>query len=73
MFESRTIPPGAKCLKPRSVCEKLDHGNSWLWDRVKHDPTFPKPIYLGPHSPVFLESELDAWLAAQAEQSRAAA
>jgi prophage regulatory protein len=69
----RTIPAGAKCLKPVSARKKLDRGNSWLWDRVKNDPEFPKPIYLGGISPVFLEHEIDAWIAAQAEKPRKAA
>lgn len=68
----RVIPSGAKCLKPANARKKLDRGNSWLWDRVKNDPDFPKPIYLGT-SPVFLEHEIDAWLADQAEKPRKAA
>lgn len=64
---------GARCLKPTAAAEKLGRGKSWLWDRLKHDPTFPRPVYLSPHAPVFLEHELDAWLANQIEQSRRSA
>lgn len=51
-----------KTLAPRSVCEKFDRRKSWLWDTLKSDPSFPRPRYLSPGAPVFLESELDEWL-----------
>lgn len=66
------IPPGARCLTPKRACEKLGRQKSWLWDRVKSDPEFPKPIYYGPNAPVFIDAHLDAWLAAQAEKSNKA-
>lgn len=65
----RVIPDGAKCLAPTKARAKLaDRGNTWLWDKVKNDPKFPKPIYLGGR-PVFLEHELDAYIRAEAAQS----
>lgn len=63
----RVIPEGAKFLKPRSVCEKFDRGHSWLWDRVKRDPTFPRPLYLDQKAPVFVEAELDQWVTGRAK------
>jgi prophage regulatory protein len=54
---------GTKCLSPKKTCEKFDRHKSWLWDKVKNDPQFPKPIYLSRGSPVFLEHELDAYIA----------
>ncbi|CAG4907425.1 helix-turn-helix transcriptional regulator [Paraburkholderia gardini] len=59
---SRNVPAGARCLSPKQTYTKFSRQKSWLWDRVKNDPTFPRPLYLGPRSPVFLEHELDAWL-----------
>ncbi len=56
------VPSGAKCLSIKSACRKLDRGKSWLWDRIKNDAEFPKPMYLSSGSPVLLEHELDAWL-----------
>ena len=56
------IPPGARCLTPRQTCDKLARRKSWLWDRIKTDPTFPRPVYLGPQGPVFIEQHIDAWL-----------
>lgn len=64
------IPQGARCLKPEKAAEKCGRRISWLWAKLKTDTTFPRPIYLAPKAPVFLEHELDAWLASQAEQSR---
>jgi predicted DNA-binding transcriptional regulator AlpA len=57
----QTIPSGIKCLKPKVACQKLAREKSWLWDRVRNDPAFPKPIYLG-GSPVFLEAEIDKYI-----------
>ena len=37
-----------------------------------YDPTFPKPISLGPKAVGWIEAEVDAWLAAQVEKSRQA-
>ncbi len=64
------IPPGAKCLTPKGACEKLGRRKSWLWDRVKNDPEFPKPIYYAAKAPVFVDAHLELWLAAQAQRSR---
>lgn len=38
-----------------------------------YDPTFPAPISLGAKAVGWVESEVDAWLAAQIEKSRKAA
>ena len=68
-----SIPAGARCLAPAKARAKFDKGNTWLWDKVKNDPDFPKPVYLGPKSPVFIEQQLDAYIAAKASQSMVAA
>lgn len=45
-----------------------------LWRNPKrpgnYDPTFPKPISLGPKAVGWIESEVEAWLAAQVKKSR---
>lgn len=61
-YPSRKIPSGAKCLTPKQTYTKFSRQKSWLWDLLKKDPTFPRPIYLGSRAPVFLEHELEAWL-----------
>lgn len=49
-------------ITPKRAGEKLGRKKSWLWDRVKNDPTFPRPVYLGPRAPIFIESEIDAYI-----------
>lgn len=73
MADRIAILQGGKALTPKRACEKLGRKKSWLWDRVKTDPEFPKPVYYGPKAPIFIDAELDAWLMAQAEKSRKAA
>lgn len=63
----REITQGAKCLTPKKVCEKLSRGKSWLWLQIKQDKDFPRPIYISGR-PVFIEQELDAYIAAKAAQ-----
>ena len=64
---------GARGLSPKKVCEKLSRKKSWLWQRLKTDPDFPRPVYLSPGAPLFFEHELDAYLAKCAERTRKAA
>jgi len=54
-----------QALTPKDVCRKLARKKSWLWNRIKIDPSFPRPIYLAPSSPIFIESEIDTWVVAQ--------
>lgn len=62
-------------LRPRAAAAKCGFGKSTLYDKIdprspRHDPSFPRPISLGARSVGFVESELDAWLAARmADQS----
>lgn len=37
-----------------------------------YDPTFPKPVSIGAKSIGFIESEVEAWIAAQIQKSRKA-
>jgi prophage regulatory protein len=59
-------------LRPAKVAEKLDIGLSTLWKKAKDDPAFPKPIKLAARTTIFLENEIDEYLAALAAKSRAA-
>lgn len=67
---SITIPDGAICLTASLVKKKLACGNTWLWERVKNDPDFPKPVYLGPHRPMWIEQQLDDFLRRKAAESQ---
>jgi len=64
--------PQGRAIRPTQAAQKFAIGLSTLWLRVKNDPQFPKPIKLGPRTTIFLEHELDAYLAACAAQSREA-
>lgn len=50
-------------LRPAKAAEKLGIGLSTLWLRAKNEPNFPKPFKIGPRITLFLEQELDAYLA----------
>lgn len=66
----RKIPNGETYLKPESACRKLDRGRSWLWNKVKTDASFPKPVYIDHKSPLFIASQLEEWVAARAARTR---
>ncbi len=54
---------------------KLRVGNkstTWVYEKMKRD--FPRPVrYAGSRSVVWIESEIEAWMHAQVEASRAPA
>jgi len=62
----REVPEGACCLRAERAAAKFDRKKSWLWARLKDDKEFPKPIYLGKGAPVWIEAELDAYIAKRA-------
>jgi len=55
-------PKGIICIKPNEAWKKFARGKSWGWDKVANDPDFPKPIYLSPGAPVFIEQQLDDYI-----------
>ena len=60
-----------RCLKPAAAAAKLGRKTTWLYEKLKSDATFPRPVTLGDKSgPVFLEHELDEWLSARIAQQR---
>jgi predicted DNA-binding transcriptional regulator AlpA len=65
-----TIPAGAITETPRGVMRRLKRGKTWLYGRIKSDPSFPRPFYLGPKEPRFFQHEVDAWLESKAVESR---
>lgn len=65
-----TIPTGAITETPGDVMRRLKRGKTWLYGRMKRDPSFPRPFYLGPKEPRFFQHEIDAWLESKAAESR---
>ena len=58
-------------LRRRTVEAKTGLSRSSIYARIA-DGTFPKPIRIGPRSVAWLESDIEAWQAAQVAASRAA-
>jgi hypothetical protein len=59
-----TIPPGAILLTYTQARQRLGgEGKSAFHNRLKHDPKFPRPVYLSEREPRIFAHELDAWLA----------
>ena len=69
-----------RIIRRKEVELRLSISRSTIYDRLdprspRHDPSFPRPISLGGASRCigFVESEVDAYIAALIEQSREAA
>jgi prophage regulatory protein len=53
----------SRALRPAKAAEKLGIGLSTLWAKAKNQADFPRPVKTGPRTTIFLEQELDAYLA----------
>jgi prophage regulatory protein len=60
-----------RALRPAKAAEKLGIGLSTLWIKAKNQADFPKPVKIGPSTTIFLEHELDAYLASCAAARKA--
>ncbi|RQQ05439.1 AlpA family phage regulatory protein [Burkholderia stagnalis] len=54
-----------QALRPERAAKKLDCSIRKLWYFVAKDPTFPRPKKLSPRCTVFIEAELDNWIASR--------
>ena len=54
----------------RALCG--DTSDMWLWRRLKNDPTFPRPIYIGRRR-FWRQADVIAWLEAQPRADRGVA
>jgi prophage regulatory protein len=61
---------GNRMIRPADAAKKLGIGLSTLWAKARYQDEFPKPIKLGPSITAFFEDELDAYITAQANDSR---
>ncbi|WP_250478876.1 MULTISPECIES: AlpA family phage regulatory protein [unclassified Caballeronia] len=65
-----------KILRLKGLKLKTGISGSSIYNKINprnkyYDPSFPKPIRLGAGTVGWLEAEVDAWLEAQAQISRA--
>lgn len=72
-MSEQQVARGHVYLSPSRTGSKFSRHRSWVWARVKSDPSFPRPVYLDERSPVFVEQQLDDWAAAQAAKFTRAA
>jgi prophage regulatory protein len=63
-------PSGYKERGCRNIKRTLEQAPKRPGD---YDPTFPKPVSIGVKAVGWIESEIDDWLNAQVQKSRAAA
>ena len=60
--------PSTRYLSIARLCEKLPRKKSWIYERIKNDPTFPRAVPLG-HGRCWKEHEIDAWIMGQAQNA----
>lgn len=69
---------GLTILRRTEVSRRTGKGRSAIYAAMKpnpkrpndYDPTFPKPISIGPRSVGWIEAEVEAWINAQIHKSR---
>lgn len=61
----------ALILRRKQVEVRTGLSRSTIYDRIRAG-TFPAPISLGAKAVGWIDTEVDAWIAAQVEQSRSA-
>jgi prophage regulatory protein len=67
-------------LRRKQVEARTGLSRSSIYARLRHnpkrpgdyDPTFPKPVSVGAKAVGWIESEVEAWIAAQIQKSRKA-
>jgi prophage regulatory protein len=67
-----SVQTPTRLLRRREVQARLGLSRSTIYAKLhgsrpgELDPTFPKPIKIGPRAVAWIESEVEAWLAEQA-------
>lgn len=61
-METQNIP-ALRYIRMKEVCRKTGLAKSSIYDRI-NAKTFPSPVRLGDRAVAFVESEVDAWMAA---------
>ncbi|HEY3433007.1 MAG TPA: AlpA family transcriptional regulator [Rhodocyclaceae bacterium] len=62
-------------LRLRAVSEKIGFGKSAIYDKLnpkspRFDPTFPRPVKIGPRAVGFIAAEIDQWIDHCIQESR---
>jgi len=60
-----------RLLRKKEVMEVLGVKNTKFW-QITQDPTFPRPINLGPRMPAWSRNEIQKWIASKKEARDAA-
>ena len=68
-------------LRRKQVEARIGLSRSAIYAKLRHnpkrpsdyDPTFPRPVSVGPKAVGWIESEINAWLNARIQESRKAA
>lgn len=72
---SARLLPGDELRKPSTTAKKLGRSLSWIWEKLRKDQAFPRPIYNADGMCFFIERELDEYIrrnysAAPADRAR---
>jgi prophage regulatory protein len=71
-LSTRQLNKALRILRIKQLIERTSLSRATLYVLMSSDPTFPKKIQLTARSVGFLESEVDAWIAARVELRNAA-
>lgn len=65
----------SKLIPIKEVCSRIGLSRTWIYHRMADgDRTFPQPVKVGERRVLFVESEIQDWIAAQiSERVREAA
>ncbi len=59
-------------LRRKQVEARTGLARSTIYDRLRNDPAFPKPVSIGARAVGWIESEVQQWLDSQVAKSRQA-
>jgi prophage regulatory protein len=59
-------------LRRKQVEARTGLARSTIYDRLRNDPAFPKPVSIGARAVGWIESEIQQWLDSQIAKSRKA-
>jgi len=68
----RQLEKALRVLRIKQLIDRTSLSRATLYALMSSDPTFPRKIKLTARSIGFLESEVDAWIAARANSRNAA-